>query len=153
MMVKEHVYPEEEKMRHIQRRCASLTPLPVRKIYLASPYSARLNDGEPDRDLMYIRFQDVCRVAAMLMNLGYVVFSPIAHSVSIAAHLDNHLDAEFWLKQDFPLIHWCDELWMLMLDGWDQSKGMAREQEYAERLCKPIRFLKMEDIHVTEGWM
>ena len=46
-------------------------------IYLASPYSS------PNRTERWLRYQAAYQAAAALMRRGLVVFSPIAHSVSI----------------------------------------------------------------------
>lgn len=128
-------------------RCVRLNappPAPPKKIYLASPYSARLPDGARDTGLTHRRFRMVSAAAGLLMRRGFLVFSPISHSVPIADEIGDHLDYDFWLAQDFAFIHWCDELWIYKIPGWDKSIGVAREIKYAQRLCKPVRFLELE---------
>src|SRR5437016_753626 len=90
-------------------------------IYLASPYS------HPDPTVQESRFDAVCRVAAMLMRRGVQLFSPIAHThpIAVAGELPGHWD--FWLMFDQWFITHCDEIWVLMLDGWKRSKGVQAE--------------------------
>ena len=51
-------------------------------VYLATPYS------HPDSGVREFRFVESCATAAKLMNIGFPVVSPIAHSHPIAAYLD-----------------------------------------------------------------
>lgn len=107
-----------------------------RYIYLASPYS------HPDRAVREARFRAACRAAAQLMDAGQRVFSPIAHSHAIEEHgMGERRPADFWLRQDGPLLCCADELWVLMLDGWRESKGVQEEIRICELLGKPVRYL------------
>lgn len=103
-------------------------------IYLASPYS------HPDAAVRQRRFQAACRAAAELIRRGHVVFSPIAHSHAIAQH-GLPVDWGFWEEQDRRLLAACDELWVLMLDGWEDSRGVQAEVAIARKLGKPVGYL------------
>ena len=106
-------------------------------VYLASPYS------HPDPAVRFNRFQAVCRAAAKLMREGHQVFSPIAHSHSVALFGDIGAGAhDFWWRQDEPWLRRADALYILKLDGWEQSEGIARERGLAEGLNKPITFVE-----------
>ena len=103
-------------------------------IYLASPYT------DPDPAVREERFRAVCRVAAELMRRGVLVLSPIAHSHPIAAHgLPTTWD--FWETMDREHLKRCDELVVLMLDGWETSRGVQAEIRIAQELGKPVRYL------------
>ena len=95
----------------------------MKKIYLCCPYS------HPNESERLKRFEYANKAAAYLMLRGYVVFSPISHSHSIANYIGNHLSHDFWLKQDFAFIDWADELYVLMLPGWKDSVGIGIEIE------------------------
>lgn len=103
------------------------------KIYLCSPYSHH------DPNVCHARFEAVNRKAAELMRKGHVVFSPISHSVCIADHIGNHLDQDFWLNQDVAFLPWCDEVWVLKLEGWTESTGIKKELKMARKLKKKVR--------------
>jgi nucleoside 2-deoxyribosyltransferase len=100
-------------------------------IYLASPYS------HPDPAVREHRFQAACRAAARLIRLGRTVYSPIAHSHSIAAH-GLPTEWEFWESIDRRHLDDCDEVVVLMLDGWKTSAGVQAEIKYAEKHGKPV---------------
>lgn len=108
----------------------------MKKIYIACPYSSEL---ESVREL---RFQLVCKKTAELMEQGYNVFSPISHSHPVSKYTKTDAcDSEFWIYQDLPLLEWADELWIYKLKGWENSKGIKKEIEYAKRLGKQIKYI------------
>ena len=100
-------------------------------IYLASPYS------HPCPVIRHARFTAVCRQAAEMLRCGIPVFSPIAHSHAIAAH-DLPLDWTFWQRFDRPFIEICSEMWVLTLDGWQESRGVQEEIALARELGKTV---------------
>ena len=102
-------------------------------IYLASPYS------HPDPNVREQRFEAVCRVASELLRAGQHVFSPIAHSHPIANY-GLPTDWSFWESFCREQIMRCDELVVLMLDGWKLSVGVRAEIQIAEELVKQIHY-------------
>lgn len=112
----------------------------MKKVYLACPYS---HDDPAIREERWVASN---RAAAYLMSKGYVVFAPITHSHPIAMYLDNHLSYEFWLEQDTPFLDWADELCILKIDGYKESKGVNWENRYINGLDKPVWFLDWEDV-------
>lgn len=109
-------------------------------IYLASPYS------DPSPIVRLRRFHDACKASAQLMNRGLNVFSPIAHSHPIEAYgMGEIKDANFWLAQDFAILSRCDELYVLMTDGWKESHGVNREIDFANEKGMRINFVRWPD--------
>lgn len=108
--------------------------------YLAAPYS------HPTDDMMIRRFEAACVAAARLMEKGIVVFSPLSHSVPVAAYGELYAtDHEFWMAQDLPILELCDVLAVLKIPGWDTSRGVEAEIETAREKCMPITYLEPEE--------
>jgi len=106
------------------------------KIYLASAYS------HPVKAVREDRFRDACKAAADIIRKGHICFSPIAHSHNIADYMENHNDSGYWVKQDMSFLEsWADELWVLMIDGWKESKGIAAEVTRAVEIGIPVRYI------------
>ncbi len=103
-------------------------------IYLASPYS---HDNTLVRET---RFRMACRVAAQLMRHGEQVFSPIAHTHPIA---EFGLPKGWEYREEFDrwYIERCDEVIVLMIDGWKTSRGVCAEIILAKEFNKPIRYM------------
>jgi hypothetical protein len=57
----------------------------------------------------------------------------------------------FWRGQDYAFLERCDELVVLMLDGWGESVGVQGEIGIAQELGKPIRFLSPADLQSSEA--
>ena len=108
-------------------------------IYLASPYS------HADPAVLEARFQIVCRQAARLMREGHHIFSPIAHTHPIALAGGLPLGWDFWEKYDRDMLNGCEAVWVLQLDGWETSKGVAAEIRIANEMGIPVRFVELED--------
>lgn len=108
-------------------------------IYLASPYS------HPDPAVREARFQQVCRAAAALIRAGRPVFSPIAHSHPIAAY-GLPTDWAFWESLLRNYLGRCDELVVLIMDGWRESVGVTAEITIATELGKPVSYLAPDDL-------
>lgn len=105
--------------------------------YLASPYS------HPDPAERQRRFEATCREAGRLMKRGMAVFSPIAHSHPIEQnfHDGKQEGHEFWLAQDFAVLRHCERLIVLRLEGWEASRGVAAEVEFAGRIGIPVLYI------------
>ena len=108
----------------------------MKKVYLAAPFS------HWSWFVRRWRIYKVNKMAAKLMEAGYIVFSPLSHSYPISRHtkIDDQ-DHDFWLRQDLPFIAACDIFCVYRLWGWDKSRGILREIKEAARLGK-------ERIHV-----
>jgi len=102
-------------------------------IYLASPYT------HTDPDVRESRFDAACRATAELVRGGHVVFSPIVHGHPLV-RFEVPVEWDFWERFDREHLRWCDELVVLMLDGWRESRGVQGELQIAQELGKPVRF-------------
>ena len=103
--------------------------------YLAIPYT------DPDPQVMRHRFELANRTAAELMKRGLLIYSPISHSHPIAQY-GLPLDWEYWQHYDKEILSICDELIVIMADGWEKSKGVAEEIETAIIMNIPITYKK-----------
>jgi len=96
-------------------------------IYLASPYT------HEDPAVMQHRFELACDACAYLLSNGEYVYSPIVHTHPIAIRNDLPRPFEFWQGFDQHMIDRCTAFWVLKIDGWDKSVGIAAEKEYYGR--------------------
>jgi len=106
-------------------------------IYLAAPYS------HPEPSVREQRFRAACIAAARLIRAGHVTFSPISHGHPIAVY-GLPTDWRFWERHDREQLARCDEVIVLMLDGWRDSEGVQAEIRIAAELGKSVRYLEPE---------
>lgn len=104
--------------------------------YLCSPYT------HPDPSVRASRYEAACKAAAKLLLRGEAVFAPIPHSHPIEQHFPKPEGFDFWMHVDLPLVARAEKLIVLKLDGWDTSRGVQREMEYARENGIPIQFME-----------
>jgi hypothetical protein len=108
-------------------------------IYLACPYT------HPDPSVRLARFEAATSTAAELIKRGHIVFSPITmtHPIDVVlAGAAQTLGSDYWVSFDEAFMDFCSEIIILKLDGWEGSKGIAREIEYFRKQGKPISYLE-----------
>lgn len=107
-----------------------------KKIYLAIPYS------HPDENIRIERFEKANKIASELINQGYFVYSPISHTHPIAMAGTLPLGWGFWQRYDTTFLEWADEIHVVKMDGWKQSKGVAAEIEIMKSMGKPVQYIE-----------
>ena len=108
----------------------------MKLFYLATPYSKY-------REGWVKAYEMACRNAAFLLQQGVPLFSPIAHTHSIALYSDvDPGDAQFWLDADWPILTKCDGLIVVMADGWKESYGVSTEIEFMTCRHRPIFYMQ-----------
>jgi hypothetical protein len=99
-------------------------------IYLAGPYSAT------SRAKVLGNIQRAVEVASELRRVGYVVFVP--HLESMFG--EDALNEDEWVQHGIRLLEACEEV--MVLPGWERSRGTKKEIEYAKRIGLPIKYWK-----------
>lgn len=94
-------------------------------IYLASPYS----DNSPE--VVKYRVAEAARWTAEAWRRGYTVFCPVLHGQALVdTGIAMPMTHEFWLSHDMRFLAQAEELWVLMLPGWGDSKGVNAELDW-----------------------
>lgn len=108
-------------------------------IYLASPYT----HSNPHRVIS--RYQNTCHFVAKMLEQGAPIFSTIVHNHNLAKQYSLPTDQEFWWDYNKQMLKQSREVWVLMLDGWEDSAGVRREIDYATVLGLPVEYMEMPD--------
>jgi hypothetical protein len=119
-------------------------------VYLATPYSVGKkgsyvagDTGTASKNLKTRRYKQACKKAAELMEKGYVVFSPIAHSHAVEVNgMEKIRTGDFWLDQDLEILDRCDKLFVYKMKDWEASRGIAREIAFAEKHGIPVEYIE-----------
>lgn len=104
-------------------------------IYLGSPYT-HTSQLEVERR---VHLTEQCTKELMLRGLP--VFSPIVHCHYIATQYKMPTDAEYWEKYNLEFLRKSEELFVLCIDGWKESVGLAMEIGIAQALRIPTKFV------------
>jgi hypothetical protein len=104
--------------------------------YLASPYTHK------DQEVMNERFEKVNYFATYLLKqYGINCIEPICTG-HVKVQYDLPIDFEFWSTRDKMFIDHCRGLIVYCLPGWETSKGVTSEIEYAKKCYKPVYYIK-----------
>lgn len=110
-------------------------------IYLAGPYTSADAAGRAER------FDALTKAAAKFISKGYIVYSPITHTHPIDVEMIEMgitNDSDYWCDFDETFMSVCTDMVILMLPGWQESSGIAREIEYFSKRECSIHFLPVE---------
>ena len=117
-------------------------------IYLASPYTAHGAAGHARNYIENERYYATAQAAYLLArrDCQTIIYSPILQSVPMATVMGLEGTWEAWRDMDLDAIDACDELWVLMLPGWDESPGVAEEAAYAIDTGKRVAYIEPPEV-------
>ena len=120
----------------------------MKLVYLASPYTHR------DQFIMELRASLVgCLTAQFQLEFGTTrtFFSPIVHGHNMTKTKEGQKlphTWDYWKPHDLNILKRCDELWVVCMEGWEDSTGVQEEIQFAkdnnmsiQKVCKDGRFL------------
>lgn len=109
-----------------------------RLIYLSAPYT------HPEKEVQAARLLLVNRFAAKIISEDrLLVYSPLSHGAAIFPERCP-VPTEFWRRHESAIMQACSELWVLELEGWEQSIGVAAEIRLAEELGLPVKRIQVK---------
>jgi hypothetical protein len=125
-------------------------------VYLATPYSGVVLDasGQWDYGRSVGAMMDAGRAAGDLMALGVTAFAPVAQSC-VMVHARGQfrgtarggvewsngidpMDSAAWAVWCQPMLNVCGAVVVPDLAGWDQSRGIWAEVQFAIERCLPV---------------
>ena len=106
-------------------------------IYLASPYA---HESAAVREA---RLEAVRHVCGRLVNEGRIVLSPMVYLGELAAKGVH--PPQGWYAFDLQLLARCDELLVIQLPGWEDSKGVLVEIAGAQARGMPVRLMSFDE--------
>ncbi|MFW9971326.1 MAG: DUF1937 family protein [Candidatus Odinarchaeota archaeon] len=102
--------------------------MPSKLYYVAHPYTYNENNN----------FEKVNRICNELIDLGYIILSPI--SMNHPLHQLKQREKDFWYGFDLKLLERCDGI--ILCQGWEASRGCCIEFERGKRLGMEILYHK-----------
>jgi len=58
----------------------------------------------------------------------------------VLAGSTNTPGSDYWVQFDEAFMAVCTEMFVLQIEGWEQSRGIQREIDYFQTRGKPVRF-------------
>lgn len=111
----------------------------VAMIYLASPYS------HPSKNVREHRYLMARGFTLWALRNSLAIFSPIVYGKDMEQQIGMNFEA--WQILNDSMVKVCPQFWVLTLDGWEESKGVAHEIELARSLGRSIVYAEPREVH------
>lgn len=108
--------------------------------YLACPH------GHPDPSVRDYRFRVATKVAAQLFSQDLLVYSPLTHTIPMFAELHQTASWELCMRLDKAMLARCQEIIVITIPGWKESRGVTEELAYAHELGIPSRYIDFDSL-------
>ena len=118
------------------------------KIFIACPYNGTDDEKET-------RVETLSKYCVYMFERGNSPISPLLMGLMISKHGSLPTDTETWKVYSETLLKGCDQMHVLMLDGWDKSTGIKYEILEAQKIGITIVYVEMpnpllsKDIYVN----
>jgi hypothetical protein len=116
-------------------------------VYLAAPYSHQYPIVTEHR------VQQLLKADAAIIRKGFVTVTPLSKHFILNVGEKIPGDWEYWKNYSLTLLKRCDRLFILTLDGWEQSTGVQGEIEEAKKNNIPIYLVDIEGNLETYLWI
>jgi len=119
--------------------------MPQDVIYLATPFTSKALIKPAARREEAERWKAAAKICGRYFQQGNIVYSPVVHWYPVALQEGLPGDYETWKRVNQAMLDRCDVLVVGMLPGYDTSRGVAEEIEYALNTQKPVIYLPCEN--------
>ena len=110
----------------------------MKRILIVSPYN------DPSEKVKEMRVKLTGLYCCKLFGKGHAPISTLLIGLSFASFGALPTDTDTWANFSIEMVKGCDEVHVLTLPGWEESKGVKIEIETAERLNIPIKKINFE---------
>jgi len=114
-------------------------------IYVASPYSHKNPIVEDHRFTMAEEYVAAC------FRQRLVAFSPIYYCHPLSRKLKLPGDYKFWKDFNNTMMRRAEQIHVLQLIGWRESRGVQYELNMAQELCIEIIYVEYTNEPFPEG--
>ena len=105
-------------------------------IYVASPYF------HESYDVRFHRYTAVLKYTNGLIRANRPAFSPIVYGYFFEHFCGANANFESWMEFNDEVLKRCDQMHILMLEGWDVSRGILHETDVAKQNGLPITYIE-----------
>lgn len=125
---------------------------PIKLVYVASPFTYKNGTQEDRVRIETQRYIDITYITAELVRkYGIAPIAPITMSYNFREAI-NDLGSEFhtWADIDYRYISACDEIWVVMMDGWLESIGVQSEIKFAVIAGIPVKLVTLDSFELVD---
>ncbi len=108
----------------------------TKMIYIASPYNYYHWCPLIDWVIKFYRYYKITKIIGMLQDkYKYAFIGPITQSHHTSKYMKSKCGLfKSWELRDLTYISRCDEVWVIKMSGWKESKGVQAEIKFAKNI-------------------
>ena len=111
---------------------------PEKLVYISCPF------GHSNDYIVQNRVNISNSYYAHLLKNNINAISPLTVGNVLRTYIPEHQwDSKFWMPIDLHLLEKCDEMHVMCLAGWRNSKGVKEEIEFCERVGIPVKYISI----------
>lgn len=123
---------------------------PSKLIYLANAYSSKLEDKDRAKlQSEQRRLLESLIGGQLKKKYSVTLILPIAVSAAMADLCDFDTGFDTWSGDDYTFISRCDEIWVLVSEGWKESYGVTEEIFFAIENNIPVKYINKDTLELT----
>ena len=108
------------------------------KIFVSGPFNTS------DEELKLKRVKTISKYCSDLFRLGITPVSALLTGLKIAEYNNLPTDTNTWVKYSEDMVEGCNELHVLMIDGYLESSGIKAEINKAIELNILVKYIPFE---------
>lgn len=79
-----------------------------------------------------------------------MVYSPVAYGHAIDGYFDDRgVSESYWRRHGIAMLRRSDQLWILKLEGWEESRGLEAELDVARRSNMEITYIEPQSLGLS----
>lgn len=112
----------------------------MKRIFISTPYT------HVNPEVVQFRTDVICTYFIRLLSAGMCPLSPVVVGHPLVKNYNVNGMFTFWEDYCNSEIEHCDEVHVVMLDGWDTSIGVKKEIDFAVKLGKMVIYIDPKEI-------
>lgn len=117
---------------------------PLDLVYIAAPYK------HEDPLFMNLRYEIITKLCGIIVQeFGCSIFSPITHGHPIpidTKKVPGFNEIHYWMEMDLKILKHCSHMFIIMMDGWVDSKGLSMEIEFCNANNIEMRYIEPSNL-------
>jgi len=124
----------------ILRTTVDESEIKMKRVFISLPF------GNPDQGKVLMRFRNAELYFMKLLKEGICPVSPVVTGFPLCQKYGVSAQFEHWDEYCMEELKTCDEVHILMLDGWEHSEGLKKELELAQSRDIPVFYMSQQEL-------
>jgi len=123
----------------------------TKMVYLASPFTCYYESNTLKHQIERFRYDLITEIGGKLeLIYAYAFILPITMSYNTAKYMNVSGEFKYWARRDLTYISRSDEVWVVQMEGWEDSIGIREEVKFAQENNITVRYVHPETLKISK---